>query len=127
MDRITSDDDVLGGEPRIDGTRIGVRHVAARVVDSGQSPEHVADKLEVSLADVYAALSYYYAHIDKTRDTEVEKRSSIYRVRDRSETSSAEGVPAGPGLGEPTIDRTPISEMSDKEIEELHPVSDDGQ
>jgi len=26
---VTRDDDVLGGEPRIDGARVGVRHVAA--------------------------------------------------------------------------------------------------
>jgi hypothetical protein len=29
------------------------------------------------------------------------------------------------GLGEQIMDRTPISEMSDEEIEELHPTSDD--
>jgi uncharacterized protein (DUF433 family) len=44
--------DVIGGEPRIDGTRIGVRHVVTRVIDSGQSPAHVADQLDVSLPDV---------------------------------------------------------------------------
>ena len=55
---ITRDEDVLGGEPRIDGTRIGVRHVAARVIDSEHSPAHVADQLDISIADVYEALSY---------------------------------------------------------------------
>ena len=33
---ITQDEDVLGGEPRIDDTRISVRHVAARVIESGR-------------------------------------------------------------------------------------------
>jgi uncharacterized protein (DUF433 family) len=53
---ITRDEDVLGGEPRIDGTRIGVRHVAARVVDNGRSLAHVADQLDIPLADVYEAV-----------------------------------------------------------------------
>lgn len=62
---ITRDEDVLGGEPRIDGTRVGVRHVVARVVEGDQSPAHVADQLDLSMSDVYAALSYYYDNIDE--------------------------------------------------------------
>jgi len=81
---ITRDEDVLGGEPRIDGTRIAVRHVAARVIDSGQSPVHVADQLDVPLADVYEALSYYYAHIDEMREHEAENEAAFKRVRESS-------------------------------------------
>jgi len=81
---ITRDEDVLGGEPRVDGTRIGVRHVAARVVDTGQSPAHVADQLDVPLADVYEALSYYYAHIDEMRELEAENEAAFERVRESS-------------------------------------------
>lgn len=81
---ITRDEDVLGGEPRIDGTRIGVRHVAARVVDSGRSPAHVADQLDVPLADVYDALSYYYAHIDEMRALEADNEAAFNEVRDSS-------------------------------------------
>jgi uncharacterized protein (DUF433 family) len=32
---ITRDEEILGGEPRIAGTRIGVRHVAGRVIERG--------------------------------------------------------------------------------------------
>lgn len=79
---ITRDEDVLGGEPRIDGTRIGVRHVAARVINSGQSPAHVADQLDLSLAEVYESLSYYYAHIDEMRELETENEAAFERVRE---------------------------------------------
>lgn len=79
---ITRDDDVLGGEPRIDGTRIGVRHVATRVVDSGQSPAHVADQLDVSFADVYESLSYYYAHIEEMRALEADNEAAFEAVRE---------------------------------------------
>lgn len=81
---ITHDEDVLGGEPRIDGTRVGVRHVAARVADSGQSAAHVADQLDVSLAAVYESLSYYYAHIDEMRELEAENEAAFERVRECS-------------------------------------------
>lgn len=81
---ITRDDDVLGGEPRIEGARVGVRHVAARVIDGGRAPAHVADQLEVSLAAVYEALSYYYAHIDEMREFERENENAFERVRESS-------------------------------------------
>ena len=81
---ITRDENVLGGEPRIDGTRIGVRHVAARVIDGGQSPAHVADQLDVSLAAVYESLSYYYDHIEEMRELERENEAAFERVRESS-------------------------------------------
>lgn len=81
---ITRDDDVLGGEPRLEGTRIGVRHVSARVIDDGQSPAHAADQLDISLAEVYEALSYYYAHIDELRELERENEAAFERVRESS-------------------------------------------
>lgn len=81
---ITRDEGVLGGEPRIEGTRIGVRHVAARVIDGGRSPAHVADQFDISLSAVYEALSYYYSHIEEMRELERENGAAFDRVRDRS-------------------------------------------
>ena len=77
---IVSDETVLGGEPRIEGTRVGVRHVAARVVDGGHSPAYVADQLDLSLGDVYGALSYYYDHVDEIREIEAENREAFERI-----------------------------------------------
>jgi uncharacterized protein (DUF433 family) len=81
---ITRDEDVLGGEPRIAETRIGVRHVAARVVDSGRSPAYVADQLDIPLADIYEALSYYYAHIGEMRALEADNEAAFSDVRSSS-------------------------------------------
>lgn len=81
---ITRDEDVLGGEPRIEGTRVGVRHVAARVVDADRSPAHVADQLDVSLSEVYEALSYYYAHVDEMRQFERENEAAFERLDESS-------------------------------------------
>jgi uncharacterized protein (DUF433 family) len=81
---IIRDEDVLGGEPRIDGTRIGVRHVAARVIEGGQSPATVADQFDVSLATVYEALSYYYEHVAEMREYEQANEAAFDEVRKTS-------------------------------------------
>lgn len=81
---ITRDDGVLGGEPRIDGTRAGVRHVATRVIDGGRNPAHVADQLDVSLAAVYEALSYYYDNIDEFRRIDREHQEAFKELRTAS-------------------------------------------
>jgi uncharacterized protein (DUF433 family) len=81
---ITRDEGVLGGEPRIEGTRVGVRHVATRVVDSDRSPAHVADQLDISLSEVYEALSYYYAHVEEMREFERENEAALERIHESS-------------------------------------------
>lgn len=81
---ITRDEGVLGGEPRIEGTRIGVRHIALRVIDGDQFPAYVADQLDISLAEVYNALSYYYSNINEIRGIQRENKSAFERIRDTS-------------------------------------------
>jgi uncharacterized protein (DUF433 family) len=83
---ITRDDDILGGEPRVDGTRIGVRHISARVVDGGRSPAHIADQFDLSLSAVYEALSYYYDNVAEMRELEQANESAFDRARDSSLT-----------------------------------------
>jgi len=53
---------VLGGRPRIAGRRIGVEHIVTWHEEMGQSAEYIAREYDLSLADVYAALAYYYDH-----------------------------------------------------------------
>jgi len=81
---ITRDDDVLGGEPRIQGTRIGVRHIATRVIEGGSSPAHLADQFDTSLSTVYTALAYYYEHIEEMRSLERTNKIAFDRVRESS-------------------------------------------
>lgn len=77
---IVRDDDVLGGEPRLEGTRVGVRHVAVAVVDRDHSPAYVADQLDLTLAQVYEALSYYYANVDEIREIERDNEAAADRI-----------------------------------------------
>lgn len=64
--------------------RIGVGHVAGKVVDGGYSPAYVADQLDCSLAAVYEALSYYYDNIEEMRALERENAASFERIRETS-------------------------------------------
>ncbi len=52
-----------GGKPHIAGHRIKVQHVAVWHEKLGQSPEEiVATYPSLTLAEVHAALAYYYSH-----------------------------------------------------------------
>jgi uncharacterized protein (DUF433 family) len=57
---ITSE--VRGGRPRIAGTRITVADIVIMHLRLGQSLEEIAGKYNLDLADVYAAMTYYYDH-----------------------------------------------------------------
>lgn len=57
--------DVLGGQVVVRGTRVTVQSVVGMHFD-GCSPEQIAGTCDgVSVADVHAALAYYYAHQDE--------------------------------------------------------------
>ena len=56
---IIRDSTIYGGEPIVEGTRTGVRHIIL-LFRSGQDPEVIADSLRLSLAQVYDAISYFY-------------------------------------------------------------------
>lgn len=66
--RIVSTPDVLGGKPRIDGTRIGVHFVREQVEGRGLEPKTFAAEHDLDIADVYRALTYYYDHPDEMAD-----------------------------------------------------------
>jgi uncharacterized protein (DUF433 family) len=54
--------EVRGGRPRIAGTRITVADIVIMHLRLGQSLEEIAGKYSLDLADVYAAMTYYYDH-----------------------------------------------------------------
>ena len=81
---IVRDEAVLGGEPRIEGTRVGVRHVAGSVIDAGQTPAYVADQLDVSMGAVYEALAYYYDTPGEMRAVEARHERAVEEARRRS-------------------------------------------
>jgi uncharacterized protein (DUF433 family) len=65
-----------GGKPHIVGHRIKVQHVAVWYERMGMSPEEIgAAHPGLTLADVYAALTYYYDHREQIdADIEADER-----------------------------------------------------
>lgn len=74
--RIVCTPGVCGGRPRIDGHRIQVEDIAIRHERMGMSPAAiVADLPSITLAEVHAALAYYYENRERIdADIEVAKR-----------------------------------------------------
>ena len=54
--------DVAGGKPRIAGHRITVQQIVIWHERMGLSADEIASEHGLTLADVYAALTYYYDH-----------------------------------------------------------------
>jgi len=79
---IVKDQDVLGGKPRIEGTRIGVYFVRERVEGRGLDPQTVADRHDLDVADVYAALAYFHNHPDEMAAIEREREELLEGARD---------------------------------------------
>ena len=62
---------IAGGKPRIAGHRITVQHIAIWHERLGKSADEIATDYDLTLADVYAALAYYFDHraeIDRSID-----------------------------------------------------------
>ncbi len=65
-----------GGKPRIDGTRIKVKHIFVWVEQMGMTPAEVVHAYpHLSMAAVHAALAYYWSHQEEIqREIEDEER-----------------------------------------------------
>lgn len=72
MTAITHDDEIRSGDPRIEGTRITVFDIKRRVIDNDEDPHVVAGEYELSMADLFHALTYYYDHRDELTERERE-------------------------------------------------------
>ena len=75
--RIVTTEDVLHREPRIEGRRVGVRQIRVLVEESGLSAAEVADRFDLRVADVYAALTYYHEHPEEMRVVERRRERAI--------------------------------------------------
>lgn len=63
---------VAGGKPRIAGHRITVHDIAVWHERLGMSADEIANEYDLTLADVYAGLAYYFDHREEM-DGEIDK------------------------------------------------------
>jgi uncharacterized protein (DUF433 family) len=68
VNRIEITPGVCGGKPRIAGHRIKVQNIVIWHERMGMSPDEIVfHHPSITLADVHAALSYYYDHLEEIR------------------------------------------------------------
>jgi uncharacterized protein (DUF433 family) len=85
---IVNTEDVLGGDPRIEGTRVGVIQVKERV-DAGDDPAQIAADCGVDLADIHHALAYYYDNPGEMDAIEDRRERFVERIRRGRPTEQA--------------------------------------
>ena len=57
--------EVCGGQPTIDDTRVRVKNIVALLKEGKKAEEMVVEYPSLNLAQVYAALAYYYDNPDE--------------------------------------------------------------
>ena len=87
---IVATPDTLGGRPRIEGRRISVEHIAIWHDRLGRSVEEICADYELSLAEVHAALAYYYDHQAEIERDIKEGDAFVAALRERSASKLAQ-------------------------------------
>ena len=79
--RIVKTPDICGGKPRINGHRITVQNIVILHDRLGWSADEIASEYNLDLADIYAALAYYFAHRETIDENIEEGKSFIEEFR----------------------------------------------
>ena len=72
--------DVRGGKPVLSGTRIAVADIVVWHFRQGLSLDEIAIKYDLSLAVVYAAVSFYHDH-KETIDADIAAEDTFYTTK----------------------------------------------
>ena len=83
---ITRMDGVAGGKPCIHGTRIRVRDVYIWHELQHLSADEIAREYRLSLAQVYAALTYAFEHLDEIRHDIQVSLDTVQSLKSQSES-----------------------------------------
>ena len=107
VEHIVSTPGVCGGRPRIAGSRIRVQDIVVWHEAWGLSPEEiVTDFPQVTLAQVHAALAYYYDHREEIRQQMQETEALVEAFKQqypskvfelRAHDEPGDHVPLSPG------------------------------
>lgn len=75
---------IAGGKPRIAGHRITVANIAVWHERMGRSVDEICSEYGLSLADVYAALAYYFDHREQIDESIASDEAFIEEMRSKS-------------------------------------------
>ena len=94
IDLITTDTAIRGGRPCLAGTSLRVTDIAMANLYHLRSADQIAADYELSLAQVHAALAYYYQH--KT-ELDADIRKQVMAARQLKEQSGGSQASLLPG------------------------------
>lgn len=83
---------ISGGKPRISGHRITVANIVVWHEHLGKSADEIATEYDLTLADVYAALTYYYDHRAEIDHSIEESKVLIAALRQQSVSKLSEKI-----------------------------------
>ena len=86
IEQIETSSDVRSGKPRISGTRITVEDIAVMHLKLGMSLIEIAGVYELYLAQVYAAMAYYFEHHEDI-ERRMEEEEALIQEYQRNHTS----------------------------------------
>lgn len=72
---------IVGGKPRIAGHRITVQNIVVWHELLGRDADEISAEYNLTLADVYAALAYYYDHRTEIDKSIEESESFVEELR----------------------------------------------
>jgi len=80
---IATDPNIRSGRPYIVGTTIEVSVIAIAKIVLGKNAEEIAADYDLSLAQVYTALAYYYEHKTEIDATIDDRRKLAQKLKDK--------------------------------------------
>ena len=87
---VSGEDSEIHNEPHIEGSRVTVRDVYVRVERRGLSPERVAERYNLDIADVYEALAYYHNNPEEMQRVEKRHERAGEEAKQRSSLTPPE-------------------------------------
>ena len=73
--------DVAGGKPRIAGRRITVQNIVIQHERMGKTPDEIAAEYDLTLAEIHAALAYYFDHREEIDRAMAESQAFVNALR----------------------------------------------
>lgn len=88
---VPAEESAIHDEPHIEGRRVTVRYVHEQVETRGVSPETVAERHDLDIADVYEALAYYHTNPEEMEAVEERHDRAVAEAGRRSSQPPDDG------------------------------------
>ena len=96
--KIVSQPGLCGNRPCVAGTRIRVQDVFVWHELQGQTADEIVSRFpQLTMADVYAALAYYWDHRDEIQRDMQAEADLVIRLRQQSDSGLAEKLASAHG------------------------------